>query len=200
MSEKVPDLNEKKKVALDLQKAREERRSDKSRQEFEFLNIDSGKEPTEAEHLSAALISAELRLSEIFGVENLSNFEKIELRNFLKKFHSRNRRENELVKKREISRFDLISPDMEAVLEWLDKVCGIRVWDIPIEDVITDEADGKEYKFHLRFRGGDRSERDEKLREIESLGHKWRSDSRVPEDFIEYIRRKRDDAHHLQMD
>jgi len=134
---------------------------------------------------------AKSQLRIIFGIENLSTIEGVKLRNIIESLMPKYKKESEQVFQGEMNESNFAEMEEEAATIWLYEVYGVHNNNIPWVNIIEDETTGEKYTFEKLLQ----EKANEKKKELEGQGHEVWMHSKVPDDFKEYLRRLRDNAH-----
>ncbi|MGD0577093.1 MAG: hypothetical protein ABSA74_03405 [Candidatus Staskawiczbacteria bacterium] len=130
-------------------------------------------------------------LKKNFGVEDLSNIEGVSLRNVVEKLLPKIDEERMLVQEGKMSAIQFAEIEEEAAALWLYEDYGIHPEAIPMVFIVEDETDGKKYQFEKIME----KEAREKYSELDKQGHNVYLLHRVPDDFKNYLKKIREDAH-----
>ena len=143
--------------------------------------------------IRAYLESAKSRLSRMFGVDNLRIIEASHLRRIVEEIMPQWKKEEELTIQGEMQPDWLFDMEVEAAALWLYRLYGIHNNDVPVVYAIRDEDDQKTYIYQKT----QKEESRRKEEELKRQGHKTSWGISVPDDFKEYIRRLRENAHNF---
>jgi hypothetical protein len=134
---------------------------------------------------------AKEQLKIIFGIEDLSNIELFRLEEAVNECIVLKEEQLKMFDNKEIPASKVIDVEYEAIARWLLRLYGIKWSDVPHNFEVTDKNTGEVF----RYENSQELEYLKKRKEISSLGHARIWGSFVPEDFKEYLRRKREDSH-----
>jgi len=135
---------------------------------------------------------AKYNLGEWFQVKDLSDIEAVRLRNIAEKLVVQSEEEIKLVKKKGMSPRWMIEPEIEVVAQWLYDLYGIQYKDIPHIYMVKNNMTGECYTYEANQEKEAKAKRDE----LEG-GEDYVIfvSPIIPDDFKEYLRRLRENAH-----
>jgi len=156
-----------------------------------YDGIHGAKEQKEKVNLYAEW--AKTYLERYFGVTDLSNIEAVHLRNTIEELLPKVEEERRLVLEGKMQAMNLAKMEEEAPALWLYNLYGIHPKDIPHVFVVEDDTTDKTYTFEKTME----SQARQKLAELEQSGHMAYIEQKIPQDFKDYLKKVREEAHKL---
>jgi hypothetical protein len=133
------------------------------------------------------------RLERDFGISDLSNIEGTHLRNIIETLMPKIEEERKLVLRGKMSAMNLAEIEEEAPALWLYNLYGIHPKDIPHIFAVNDDTTGKTQTFETTMEDKAR----ELAADLEAQGHRVYTTLKIPQDFKDYLKHIRQEAHKL---
>ena len=157
------------------------------------MNLDATKDEHERmiKLLELEVESAKDYLHDRFGISNLSTIEKVRLNGIVRECLSQSMREGEARQNENVGPTSSFNSGEEAAVRWLKELYGISFEQIQRIEIVNDRTSGKLYS----FAGLNDDAAKQKVEELEKQGHFAFINNVIPDDFKEYVRRLRANAH-----
>jgi len=126
-----------------------------------------------------------------FGVTDLSDIEGVHLRNTVEQLLPKVEQEQKMVLEGKMGAMNFAEMEEEAPALWLYNLYGIHPKDIPHVFAVNDDTAGKTQTFEKTMEDQAR----QMMADLEAQGHKVYITQKIPQDFKDYLKHIRQEAH-----
>jgi hypothetical protein len=134
---------------------------------------------------------AKTYLERNFGVTDLSDIEGVHLRNTVEQLLPKVEQEQKMVLEGKMEAMNFAEMEEEAPALWLYNLYGIHPKDIPHVFVVKDDTTGQAQTFEITME--DRAR--ELAADLQAQGHRAYIMQKIPQDFKDYLKHIRQEAH-----